>query len=369
METVVNEATTSEQISKVRAEMSRRDVDLLLVSPSADLLYLIGNAGHVSERPTLLAVRQQPPSIFLVPELEASNFGLPPDVGISVYGETDDPYSSLRAALGSAPNRVAISDQTQAAVLLQFQQLFPTALFEPASPIFSRLRMFKSASELNALSRAAAMADAAFARLMALEFGGRSEVELARLLTGLLEEAGLQTAGWGPIVGSGPGSASPHHVTGSRTIREGDPVLLDFGGVLDGYQADITRTVHVGEPSEDFRRVYDVVSKAQEAGVQAVGPSAIADEVDSACRSVIEDAGYGEFFVHRTGHGLGLDIHEEPYIVAENRLRLEAGMTFSIEPGVYLPDRFGVRIEDIVVVTDHGHERLNHANRELVIVE
>jgi D-alanyl-D-alanine dipeptidase len=228
--------------------------------------------------------------------------------------------------------------------------------------------MIKSEQELGHLRRAGALADAAFVELLEVRFAGRSERSIAEDLNGLLRDQGLLVSGHLPIVASGPNSASPHHLTGEREIHEGDAVVLDFGGTVEKYYADITRTVHVGTPDDDFRGVYAVVRQAQEAGVQAVSPGVEAQEVDTVTRGVIGAAGYADFFIHRTGHGIGLEGHEEPYIVEGNALTLASGMAFSVEPGVYLPGRFGVRIEDIVAVTNDGVERLNQASLELAVV-
>jgi D-alanyl-D-alanine dipeptidase len=202
-----------------------------------------------------------------------------------------------------------------------------------------------------------------------VRFEGRTESQVAAELNEILAGEGLERADWGPIVAGGPNSASAHHITGGRVLQEGDAVILDFGGVFGGYQADITRTVHVGTPTEDFARVYDTVRRAQELAFAEASPGIPAQDVDRAARRAIEAAGYGGYLVHRTGHGLGLDTHEEPYIVEGNSLLLEPGMVFSIEPGAYLPGRFGVRIEDTVAVMPEGPRRLNEATRELVLVQ
>jgi Xaa-Pro aminopeptidase len=228
--------------------------------------------------------------------------------------------------------------------------------------------MRKSADELVCLRNAGQSADRAFARLLASRFEGRSEEAIAADLNQLLREEGLDASDWGPIVASGPNSASPHHMTGDRVVREGDAVVLDFGGTVEGYYADITRTVHVGQPSKEFAKVYHVVRVAQAAGVGAVAPGVKAQDVDRVTREVIEESGFGEFFLHRTGHGLGLEGHEEPYIVEGNTLALEPGMVFSIEPGIYLSGRFGVRIEDIVALGPEGTESMNNATHELQVV-
>jgi Xaa-Pro aminopeptidase len=231
-----------------------------------------------------------------------------------------------------------------------------------------QLRMEKSAEELELLHEAGRRADRAFEEIVQLRFSGRTEQQVSDELDLFLRETGLRGADWGPIVASGPNSASPHHMTGDRKIREGDAVVLDFGGVLEDYQADITRTVHVASPEAEFVAVYELVAQAQQAGFEASVAGQTAGSVDRATRGVIEQAGFGQNFIHRTGHGLGLDTHEEPYLVADNDLLLSPGMTFSVEPGVYIPHRFGIRIEDTVAVSDDGPRRFNHATRELLIV-
>jgi Xaa-Pro aminopeptidase len=236
-----------------------------------------------------------------------------------------------------------------------------------ASEALPLLRAVKDADEIRRLRAAGSAADAAFADVIELPFAGRSETELAAELDRLLLEHGHQRVDF-TIVGSGPNGASGHHEPGERRIAAGDAVVMDFGGVRDDYCSDITRTVFVGEPTDEQREVYAIVRAAQQAAFEAVRPGVSAQDVDRAARTVITDAGYGDRFVHRTGHGIGLEVHEPPYIVEGNETPLEPGMTFSDEPGIYLAGRFGVRIEDQVAVTDRGAERLNEADRELTIV-
>jgi D-alanyl-D-alanine dipeptidase len=361
---------TAGRLQRIRDMLEEEELDLLLVSPSADLRYLTGHRGHPSERPTLLAVQPDRAPLILVAGFEAPGVSGLAGTDIVTYGDAESPYAALAGALGRLPSSatVAISDQTWAGVLLALQATFPDATFVPASPLLRRLRMHKSPQELALLREAGRRADAAFERLVQGPFAGRTEREIASRIDELLRGEGIEQAEWGPIVGSGPNATSPHHSSTEREIREGDAVVLDFGGAVEGYQADITRTVHVGDPGEEFRLVYDVVRRAQEAGVKAARAGVAAQQVDRAAREIIQAAGYGEFFTHRTGHGIGLEDHEEPYIVEGSSLMLEAGMTFSVEPGIYLPDQFGVRIEDIVVAGDDEGVRLNHADHDLIVV-
>jgi Xaa-Pro aminopeptidase len=229
------------------------------------------------------------------------------------------------------------------------------------------LRALKDADELERLAAAGAAADATLEELVKTPFAGRRETEIAADLNRLLREHGHSQVDF-TVVGSGPNGANPHHEMGERTIEQGDMVVLDFGGLKDGYGSDTTRTVHVGEPTDEEREVYEVVRRAQQAGFEAVRPGATCQDVDRACRNVISDAGYGDYFIHRTGHGIGLTTHEPPYMVEGDTHPVEPGMCFSIEPGIYLPGRFGVRIEDIVTATEDGGRRLNNTSHEMRIV-
>lgn len=364
------ELATSNRLQRAREELTDQGIDLLLVSPSADLLYLSGYSAHASERPTLLALRSDGPAIMLVAQLEAPRMEDLTDITIVAYADEQNPFDALADALGppAGHRRIAISDQTWVAVLLHLQATFGGATFLPASPLLGHLRAVKSPEEIGLLREAGHRADAVFEQVVQIRFAGRTESQIAAELNGLLRRQGLDKADWGPIVASGPNSSSPHHLTGEREIHEGDAVVLDFGGVVDGYQADITRTLHVGTPSDEFRHVYEVVRQAQETGVQAIRPGVAAQDIDRVTRGVIHAAGYGDFFIHRTGHGIGLEDHEEPYIVEGNDALLEQSMTFSVEPGIYLPGKFGVRIEDIVALSSDGAVRLNHASRDLIVV-
>ncbi len=362
-------SVTLQRMALLADELRSNGIDLLVAAPSADMVYLAGLARHASERAVLLVLQSNGTACLVVPALESPGATVPEEVHKVVYAEDQDPFDLLRTTIATAKiRRIAISNQAWASVLLRLQRAFPEAEFVSAEPVLRGLRMAKSADEIELLARAGAMADRAFAAIVQLRFAGRTELQLQRDLAGLLSKEGL--AGWdhGPIVASGPNGASPHHTAGDRQIHEGDGVVMDFGGTLENYQADITRTVHVGTPSDEFRRVYEVVTEAQQAGVDSVRPGTLAEDVDAAARQVIAGADLGEYFIHRTGHGVGLEVHEQPYIIAGNTLALEPGMAFSVEPGVYLPGKFGIRIEDIVVVTETGVRRLNNAPRDLVIV-
>jgi Xaa-Pro aminopeptidase len=228
--------------------------------------------------------------------------------------------------------------------------------------------MRKEPGEIGALRAAAHGVDRVLARIpQEVSFSGRTEAQVSADLRAMTVEEGHQVAMFG-IVASGPNGASPHHEPGQRLIEPGDLVVCDFGGRFDGYHSDVTRTFAVGDATEEQAEVHAVVAAANAAGHAVVAPGVPCQEVDRAARKVVDDAGFGEWFVHRTGHGIGLEVHEHPYMVEGNELPLEPGMTFSIEPGIYLPDRFGVRIEDIVACSETGIDDLNQADRSLTVV-
>jgi D-alanyl-D-alanine dipeptidase len=291
-----------------------------------------------------------------------------PDLELVTWEETDDPYRRAAERV-SGRGAIGLADQMWAAFVLRLQPLLEGRDFRPASSVLRQLRMRKDEREIASLRAVAGQADRAFTRIREHAFGGRTEREIGADLADALREAGHETIAF-TIVASGPNGASPHHETGARTIAGGEPVVLDFGGTYEGYCSDITRTVHVGAAVDaEIQRVHDVVRRAQEAGYAAARTGVPAESVDAAARKVIGDAGYGEFFVHRTGHGIGLDGHEHPYLVSGNREPLEEGMAFSIEPGIYLPGRFGIRIEDIAYIAPDGRaEPLNRADHGLAIV-
>jgi Xaa-Pro aminopeptidase len=346
-----------------------RGLAALLLSPSSDLPYLAGYRVHPSERLTCLVIGADGDSTLVVPELEAPRAkAAAPDLAQRTWSETQDPYA-LVASLVTGKGDVAVADQMWSLFVLRLQAALRGRGFQLASVITRGLRMRKDAYERESLRAVSAAADRAFPRLLEREFAGRTEREVGTELAALLREEGHDEVTF-TIVASGPNGASPHHETGDRRIARGDAVVLDFGGTREWYCSDITRSVHVGaEVDDEVRKVHDVVRRSQEAGYAAARTGATAASVDAAARRVIDEAGYGERFIHRTGHGIGLDGHEHPYLVRGNDEALEPGMAFSIEPGIYIPGRFGIRIEDIAILGDDGRaEPLNRADHALAIV-
>jgi Xaa-Pro aminopeptidase len=354
----------------VTDEVAADGLDALVVGPSPDFLYLTGYAPPPLERATLLVLRPGSEPTIIVPELERPLAAASPAgdlMAVTGWVDGEDPYLAL-AGLVPARGRIAVSDRLWAVHLLRLQTALPETSFASGDPVIGRVRAVKDEDELAALRDAAAAADAAFREICAGRFLGRTEAAVAADLAGLLVSNGHDRADF-TIVASGPNSASPHHDPGGRAISASDAIVMDFGGELRGYFSDTTRTVVVREPPGGFEDVYRVVRDAQEAAFGVVAPGIAAQEVDRVARRVIEAAGYGASFIHRTGHGIGLELHEPPYLVEGNDIPLMPGMTFSIEPGVYLEGRFGVRIEDIVAVTPEGGERFNRSPRDLQVVE
>ncbi|MBA3363254.1 MAG: aminopeptidase P family protein [Actinobacteria bacterium] len=358
-----------DRLARVAEVVASRELDALVVSPSPDLVYLTGYDPMPLPRPTLLVLRPDRDPAMLVPELERALAAASPvseHLELVSWRDGSDPFEAAASLLVGA-ERIAVADRLWATHLLGLQRELPGAAFSPASPVLSRLRAVKDEHELGALRRAGRAADETFRQIVSMSFQGRSEEDVAHDLAELLVRNGHARADF-TIVASGPNAASPHHEPGGRTILPRDAVVMDFGGELGGYLSDTSRTVVVGDPPEGFEHAYAAVQEAQSAAVEAVRPGLEAQDVDRTARTLIDAAGYGERFIHRTGHGIGLELHEPPYMVEGDRTVLEPGMTFSVEPGVYLEGRFGIRIEDIVAVTEDGVERLNRSTRELQVV-
>ena len=253
---------------------------------------------------------------------------------------------------------------------MRLQSELPRAGFTPASAVMTQARQVKTAGEIDSLAKAGALADDAFNEMKEQHFIGRQEIDVARQFAKLLEARGL-VVGEIPIAASGPNSASPHHNSGERVIQPGDAIVLDFWGTYDGYYADCTRTVWAGSApaaGSEQERVYRTVAQAQEAGVQSARPGMTCEALDAVARMIITEADYGEYFTHRLGHGIGLDGHEPPYLVQGNDTVLHDGMAFSIEPGIYLPGKFGVRVEDSVALVDGKAMRFNNSDRDIIVV-
>jgi Xaa-Pro aminopeptidase len=348
-------------------EATQAGLDGLLVAPGPELVWLTGyRPTAITERLTLLVLTPDREPTLVVPRLERPDAeGAPAAPGLAIvdWADGQDPFAAAAAYVRESAV-MGISDSAWAMHLLGLQRAAPGSSYRALTDCLPMLRAVKDADELARLAAAGAAADATYEEILRVRFAGRRETDVAADLSRLLRDFGHEQVDF-TVVGSGPNGANPHHEAGDRTIEVGDAVVLDFGGLMHGYGSDTSRTVCVGEPSPLIREVHEVVRLAQQAGVEAVQPGVACQEVDRAARRVIAEAGYGEQFIHRTGHGIGTTTHEPPYIIDGETQPLVPGMCFSVEPGIYLAGEFGVRIEDIVTVTDDGVRRLNNSGREL----
>ena len=359
------------RIRRAQEVMRERGIGALLVGPGADLRYLVGYHALPLERLTLLVIPAQGRAALVVPELEApraADSGAEDDAPLVTYPETSDPVTEVARLLsehGASDGCLAVHDRLWTSFTLRLQAALPGATWLPGSAVMRELRVIKSADEVEALREVGAAIDRVHAQVPELLRPGRSEAAVAREIgERILDEHDEVNF---VIVASGPNGASPHHEPSERVLSRGDAVVVDIGGTRGGYCSDMTRDYVLGEAPSGYRELHGVLEEAQAASVHAVAPGATAASVDATAREVIAAAGFGERFIHRTGHGIGVEEHEEPWIVAGNEELLRPGMAFSVEPGIYLPGQYGARIEDIVVVTDDGVERLNRRPREFLV--
>jgi Xaa-Pro aminopeptidase len=362
---------SAERLERAQEAMRTRGIDGLLVGPSADLRYLVGYNALPLERLTMLVAPADGAPTLVVPELEearAVECGADRYASLAIWSEAEDPIALVRRLLedaGADRGTLALQDRLWTSFTLSLQAALPDARWVAGREVMRRLRLRKSADEIQALHEVGAAIDAVHARVPDLLRPGRTEAEVGRDIAELILEDHDEVNF--VIVASGPNGSSPHHETGDRRLQTGDAVVVDIGGTRAGYCSDVTRDYAIGHVPAGYAELHAVLERAQEAAVQAVRPGVTAESIDAAARELIADAGYGERFIHRTGHGIGIEEHEEPWIAPGNEEPVAAGMAFSIEPGIYLPGRFGARIEDIVIVTDEGAERVNHQPREVIV--
>ncbi|MFT4187237.1 MAG: Xaa-Pro peptidase family protein [Aeromicrobium sp.] len=355
---------------RAQALAKESEIDALLVTPGADLRYLTGYAAKPLERLTCLVVPADGAPFLVAPNLEVSaaeSAGV--DVEIVGWNETDDPFALLASRLGS-PRRIAVDDQMWASRVLALRDALPATEQTLAGPVLSHLRARKDAAEIEALREASAAIDRVHARMAEWLRPGRTEREVGADIARAILDEGHEHVDF-VIVGSGPNGASPHHEISDRVIEVGDPVVVDIGGTTPvGYCSDSTRNYLAGGQAPDgYLDAYAVLLVAQAVQRAHARPGVTAESVDRVGRTILAEAGLGDLFIHRTGHGIGVETHEEPYIVEGNDLVLEPGMAFSIEPGFYLPGRYGARIEDIAICTADGLEVLNSTERQLVVLD
>ncbi len=358
-----------ERLARVQQAMAVRDVDVVMLSVGHDLPYLTGYHAMPLERLTMLVVPREGIATLVIPRLEEPRVAPHPTVFTTApWNETDDPIA-LTARLAKGARRVAIGDQLWARFLVELLPHMAGVDWIRAVDVVGPLRRVKTAAEIAALQRAGAAADRVAAQLHAgdIPLIGRTEAQVSADISQRLLDEGHDVVNFA-IVAAGENAASPHHHPGDRVIRAGEIVLCDFGGTMADYCSDITRCVYLGQPSPDVRDAYAVLKEAQAASVASAVVGVTCESVDAAARDIIAAAGYGDYFVHRTGHGIGMEAHEDPYIVSGNTELLEAGHAFSIEPGIYIPGKFGMRLEDIVVATGSGPLPMNAVSHDLVVL-
>jgi len=351
--------------------MHEAGIDALLVSVGRDLPYLTGYEAMPLERLTMLVVPRDGDATLVVPRLEAPRVVEQPGVfTLLPWNETEDPIAVVAGLVGR-PGTVAIGDTMWARFLVDLLKRWPSSstTYVRSTDVMNTLRMRKDAAEIAALAAAGAAVDRIAADLQAgrIPLIGRTEADISADLGARIIAEGHQRVNFA-IVAAGENAASPHHHSGDRVVRDGEIVLCDFGGTMNGYCSDITRCVFLGEPPAEVADAYAVLQKAQHAAVVAGTVGTACEHVDRVARRIISAAGLGDYFVHRTGHGIGMEEHEDPYMVEGNALPLEPGHAFSVEPGIYVPGRWGMRLEDIVVATESGPLVVNHADHALVSV-
>jgi len=360
--------STSRRIEQCKEFMTQFGFDLMVLAPGPNMYYFSGFTDVPMERMLLLLIPAREAPFFISPELYENQIRKDSYIkDVEIWKEADDPTRLLESVLNKIEflhSKVLVDDRMWAIFLLPLKEILEDCEFAPASKATSALRIRKSEEEIGNLQQSASIVDAVFEYVVTeMRIEGMTELEVANGIKYAMGKRGGEDT-VGVLVASGPNGASPHHCPGDRVINNGDVVILDYGCRFRGYCSDMSRTIICGKPSEEVETLYALVQKAQEKAFQAVQPGISAKEIDQIARGEIAREGFGERFIHRTGHGIGLEVHEEPYIAADNDLKLDQGMTFSIEPGIYFPGHFGIRIEDIVLVTKRGGKRLNRSGHD-----
>lgn len=361
---------TKQRLAALRSRMRDTGTGLIAIAPGSHMDWVLGFHPHPDERPCLLLIAPEKEA-FLMPVLNAEGTREFTDIAFFNWSDDQGPVQALADALAGigakAPARVALDETMRADFALLLLDALPAGTVRDFTPeTLGALRMRKDGSEYDKLKMNAGIADRAMQAAFAKVRPGMTEKELAADIRAHFSSEGASPAFW--IVGAGGNGAFPHHSASERVIEQGDAVVIDIGGRKDGYPSDITRMAVIGKAPEGYMEVHAIVEKAVQAALAAAKPGVVAKAVDAAARKVISDAGYGEYFVHRTGHGMGIDGHEPPYITATSETVLEEGMVFSIEPGIYLPGRFGIRLEDIVILHKDGPEIFSSLSRDVKVI-
>ncbi|MGD0876946.1 MAG: Xaa-Pro peptidase family protein [Anaerolineales bacterium] len=360
------------RLAHLSTSIRTANLDALALNPGPSLVYLTGLHFHLMERPTVAFFTADGVPVLVLPELEMLKLkDLPFEINAFPYGEDpaewDQVFREAGRSLRLDGKRIGIEPLHMRIMELNKVKVIAGETECPdATQVVGQLRLCKDADEVAAMRAAVNVAQAALeATIPSIKVGETEKEIAAELVVNLLRLGSQSDMPFDPIVSSGPNSANPHSVPSDRKLRSGDLLVVDWGAAVDGYFSDLTRTFAVGKVDEDLRKIHQVVLEANAAGRAAVQPGLACDQVDGAARAVIEKAGYGQYFTHRTGHGIGMEPHEDPYIRSGNMQLLEPGMTFTIEPGIYLPGRNGVRIEDNMVITKNGAECLSDMPRDL----
>jgi Xaa-Pro aminopeptidase len=360
------------RLARCQKLMSEKEIDILFLAPGPNMYYLSGFLEEPGERLLSLIIPQSGEPLFIVPQMYEQHVkSLTWVEKLVCWKDSEDPNTVLSATMRQVVMKrpkIAVDTRMWSRFLLMLLAALPDARYLDAALVMNLLRIKKTPEEIALMARSAEIADAAFIETAKECREGMTEHQVAAKIVNEMRILGADSVPFEPITGSGPNGALPHYRSGDRKLQKGDLVVLDYGCIYRGYFSDITRTIAVGSCDDERRKVYSIVRSAQEKAYQATVEGIEAQSVDKVAREIIEAAGYGQFFVHRTGHGIGLEVHEEPYIVAGNSMKLDEGMAFSIEPGIYLPGKFGVRIEDIVVIQAGKAQRLNKCTRELVAI-
>lgn len=358
------------RVDTVQKLMQQHSVDYLLLGPTANMYYFSGLQTSPDERLQLVIIPSTGQTGAVLPamyrEKALAVFG--DSVQLVSWSDSEDPFQiACQKFIGTNAYQIAVDNTLRADHLIGLIKLFPLCHFEPASQLTGKIRIYKDQHEIKLMAGAGEAADRVMEKVQAEISPGITESELALFIEVEYKKV-ADDISFKPIVASGPNAALPHHSPGERKLENGDFVVIDCGALIEGYCSDITRTFCLGRASADMKKVYQTVQEANDMAYHSLEKSQelSAQGLDSIARSHIDQSGYGQYFIHRLGHGIGLEVHEDPYLVEGNSEILSTGMAFTIEPGIYIPDQFGVRIEDTVVITDHGLQRLTGFSRDLI---
>ncbi|MBB5324932.1 Xaa-Pro dipeptidase [Anoxybacillus tepidamans] len=356
-----------QRMKKAQAILEKNGWEAVIASSPANFFYFTGTWLDSHERLQAVVIPRTGSASIIVHEMSREEISLPDEVQLILW---KDGESAVKTLAGLLPEYgvVAVDNQWPSEKLIDLMSIRKHLSFVKSTPVIGALRLRKDETEIELLRKSGEIADRVMKKIISFVKPGMTEKQVADELKRLFQIEGVERLSFQPIIGAGANGAIPHHQSDETRLTEGDMIVIDMGGIKDHYCSDMTRTIVIGEPTEEMVKVYEIVRKAQDEAVKAIKPGVPMKLIDQVARSIISEAGYGEFFTHRTGHGLGIEVHEEPYLTSNNEQLLEEGMVVSVEPGIYLSGKFGVRIEDIVVVTSNGAERLNHFPRELIRV-